>query len=175
MNLRAAVLRHGLPCLLIAGSSLAVSRAGEPNPADLKMPAWVAVKPGAVAPPAPRPIEPTSFAVDVGKVAPGARVPLELEIRNTSAEPIRIMGGGSGCLSQGCVKVTGQYPSPIAPGATGKFAVLFIAPKETQVAIGRRLEIAPTFYVAGKTTFVVSYKISGEMVAEARLATAQSR
>lgn len=155
-------------CVLVGVSLIAATvaavRAGEPTPPEAKMPAWVVVKPGPAKPGGPRPIEPTGFVVQVGAVAPKAEIPLELEIRNTSSAPIKILGGNRGCSPRGCVRTTGQYPCVVPPGATIKLAALYTAPDEPAPGAGRSFRYTAEFYVGGITTFAVPFEVTGEVI-----------
>ncbi len=154
-----------LAVLALACLTPDASRAGNPAPpVASKMPASVVVRPGTVVPKAPRPIEPTSFAVDLGKVEARSETWVELEIRNTSAAPVKILGGNSGCSRDGCVAIRGKYPVEIAPGATGKVTLQFHAMDYDDKASTHPAGFEANFYVGGTTTFAVPFRITGEVV-----------
>ena len=155
------LLRFGWTFLLLTATSFVATRADEPTPPASP----IVVKPGAEASKTPRPIEPTSFAVDVGTMAPGARSSFDLPIRNTSAVPIRILGGTSGCsLVNGCNAIKGRYPLIIPPGETGKIEVEYFAPKTAVSTQPVRYDAC--FYVGATTTFAVPYQITAKIVPE---------
>ena len=164
MSTIADLRRFRLAGLAWAGLLVGSGWAGEPGVApDLKMPAWVVVKPGADLSKVLRPIEPASFAVDVGVVAPETGIPIELEIRNISAAPIRIVGGNQGCSRQGCIAPRGRYPLTIAPGATGRMLVEYMVPKEKFMPVDRHLQFKANFYVGATTTFAVPFQITADV------------
>ena len=159
------LLRFGWTFLLLTATSFVATRADEPTPPASPPACPVLVKPGAVPSKLSRPIEPTSFAVDVGTMAPGTRISFDLPIRNTSAAPIRILGGTSGCsLADGCNAIKGSYPLTIPPGATGKIEVEYFAPKTA--ASTRQARYDALFYVGATTTFAVPYQIAAKVVPE---------
>ena len=156
------LLRSGWIFLLLTATSVIATRADEPTPVPASP---VVVKPGAEASQVPRPIEPTSFAVDVGTMALGTRITFDLPIRNTSATPIRILGGTSGCsLTNGCNAIKGRYPLTIPPGETGKLTVEYFAPKAA--ASTQPVRYDASFYVGSTTTFAVTYQITAKLVKE---------
>ena len=159
------VLRSGWTFLLLTATSVVYTRADESTPPTSPSASPVVVKPGAVPSKVPRPIEPTSFAVDLGTMAPGTRISFDLPIRNTSAAPIRILGGTSGCsVADGCNAIKGRYPLLIPPGETGKIEVEYFAPKT--VVSTQPVRYDASFYVGSTTTFAVSYQITAKLVKE---------
>lgn len=164
MRSLAGLSRRAWFVLVLAGLPGAVPRAGEPTSTPTLMPKWVVVKPGPVKPGATRPIEPTSFAVMVGAVAPKAKIPLELEIRNTSSAPIKVLGGNKGCSPSGCIQTTGQYPFVIPPGGTVKLSAVYTAPDKSDARTDQAFRFEADFYVAGSKTFAVPFEVAGEVV-----------
>lgn len=167
MSFLAGVRWVGLSGGLLLGAWGGVSRAGEPTPPAAKMPAWVVVKAGTAVSESPRPIEPTSFAVTVGTIAPRTRVPIDLEVRNTSAAPIRIVGANRGCSPQGCITTRGQYPLVIPPGQTGTMRVEYIAPSEGRMPADRHLQLEADFFIGAATTFAVTYRVTADIAPDA--------
>ena len=157
----------GFVCVSLAGFAVASSWADEPAKIDGKAQQRIVVKPGTTVSKVPRPITPTSFDVEVGTVAAGSEVLVEMEIKNTSTSAIQILGGNAGCAPAGCIHPVGKYPRIIPPGGTGKIESVYMVSKRGGAQASRHAELDAFFYVGATTTFAVPYRISGEILPEA--------